>query len=515
MSAPSTNDNWTGGNAEWSTNGDWSAGTPNGADYAATLSNGATITVGSGDFTASAGTLSITSGSLAIQGALNLGGLSVTSGSVTVNAGSLSTGTETLAFTYNQTGNILVENFGGLTVENGVNGTVSGTVTLASGGQYIWEDALVSSSSGNIVDFADGSGSNFNVQAAFGGSVEGFQAGDSITDNVGTGNATSSFGSNSVTVTRGGQSITINFTGGTYNSSNVSVDSSGNITFAPPVVAAATITSESDSSPSGADIDANKTVTFTVNFSAAVTATGSPELTLTGGRTASLTSGSGTSALVFSYTVQPGDNVADLEATAFNLNNGTIQNGGVNADLCGFTTINTGVQLDTTPPSARSIARASSSLNNASRESYTVTFSESVTGVDASDFTAATTGTIADSGITVTPISGRDYRVTVNGVTRDGTLGLNLNSSGTGITDAAGNAISGGFTGQTYTVDHTAPSISSVSVPANATYVAGQHLDFIANFNEAVTVTGTPEIALTLGTGVVDAQYISGSGTSS
>jgi len=35
----------------------------------------------------------------------------------------------------------------------------------------------------------------------------------------------------------------------------------------------------------------------------------------------------------------------------------------------------------------------------------------------------------------------------VLGVTGDGTLRLDLNSSGTGITDAAGNGISGGYTG--------------------------------------------------------------------
>ena len=89
MSGPSTNDNWIGGNAEWSTNDDLSAARPTeGRDYAATLSNGATITVGSADFTAYAGTLSISSGSLVIQGGLNLGSLSLTTGSIRVTVAS-------------------------------------------------------------------------------------------------------------------------------------------------------------------------------------------------------------------------------------------------------------------------------------------------------------------------------------------------------------------------------------------------------------------------------------------
>jgi len=63
--------------------------------------------------------------------------------------------------------------------------------------------------------------------------------------------------------------------------------------------------------------------------------------------------------------------------------------------------------------------------------------------------------------------------------------------------------------------DTTPPTVSSVSVPANATYTAGQNLDFTVNFSENVTVTGTPRIALTLDTGgTVYANYLSGTGTS-
>ena len=63
-----------------------------------------------------------------------------------------------------------------------------------------------------------------------------------------------------------------------------------------------------------------------------------------------------------------------------------------------------------------------------------------------------------------------------------------------------------------------APTVSSVSVPANATYVTGQNLDFTVNFNENVTVNttgGIPQIAITIGATTRQATYISGSGTSS
>lgn len=65
-------------------------------------------------------------------------------------------------------------------------------------------------------------------------------------------------------------------------------------------------------------------------------------------------------------------------------------------------------------------------------------------------------------------------------------------------------------------IDTTAPTISSVSVPSNATYILGQNLDFTANFNEDVTVVttgGTPQIALTIGSSTRQAAYVSGSGT--
>ena len=64
-------------------------------------------------------------------------------------------------------------------------------------------------------------------------------------------------------------------------------------------------------SPSSGDLDAGKTVTLTLNLSEAVTvAGGTPTLTLNDGGTATYTSGSGSNALTFSYTVGAGQNTA-------------------------------------------------------------------------------------------------------------------------------------------------------------------------------------------------------------
>jgi Ca2+-binding RTX toxin-like protein len=66
-------------------------------------------------------------------------------------------------------------------------------------------------------------------------------------------------------------------------------------------------------------------------------------------------------------------------------------------------------------------------------------------------------------------------------------------------------------------VDGVAPTVGSVSVPANGIYTAGQNLDFTVNFLESVivnTASGAPRITVTLDTGgTAYANYISGSGT--
>ena len=72
------------------------------------------------------------------------------------------------------------------------------------------------------------------------------------------------------------------------------------------------------------------------------------------------------------------------------------------------------------------------------------------------------------------------------------------------------------FVDATATADTTAPTILSVSVPADATYKLGDTLTFTLNTDENVTVDttgGTPQLALTIGSTTVQANYASGSGS--
>src|SRR6266487_6098548 len=99
---------------------------------------------------------------------------------------------------------------------------------------------------------------------------------------------------------------------------------------------------------------------------------------------------------------------------------------------------------------------------NATSVTFRATFSESVTGVDATDFSATVvSGSLNSSIAGVTVVNSSTYDITIS-ITGSGTLRLDLKASNTGITDIAGNSIAGGYTpGETYIINQTAPTVVS------------------------------------------------------
>ncbi len=135
----------------------------------------------------------------------------------------------------------------------------------------------------------------------------------------------------------------------------------------------------------------------------------------------------------------------------------------------GVNDINVGPAIiDVTPPTVTSLTRENVSPNNLTSVTFSVFFSEAVTGVDLNDF--ATVGLPATVQ-SVAGLPGNRYNITVNNISGSGNLGLNLKASGTGITDLAGNSISGGYTGPVYVIDQTAPAAPVVIMPANGSSV--------------------------------------------
>lgn len=169
--------------------------------------------------------------------------------------------------------------------------------------------------------------------------------------------------------------------------------------------------------------------------------------------------------------------------------------------------------IDETPPTVISVNRQNPTTESTSASSLTfrVTFSEKVTGVDAADFTTTTSGTASGSVTSVVAVgtTGSTYDLAVGSVSGEGTIRLDLKASDTGITDVAGNAISGGYTsGQSYTIlppDQTPPEVVSIdrhnptTETTNATSVT-----FRAAFSEAVTGVDVTDFVIIAASGAVN-----------
>ncbi len=88
---------------------------------------------------------------------------------------------------------------------------------------------------------------------------------------------------------------------------------------------------------------------------------------------------------------------------------------------------------------------------------FRVTFTESVTGVDVTDFTLLKVGTVNGTIASISG-SGATYDITVNGISGFGTLRLDLKHTGTGIIGSGSVAIADGFdNGQSIRVGTTVP----------------------------------------------------------
>lgn len=290
--------------------------------------------------------------------------------------------------------------------------------------------------------------------------------------------------------------------------------------------------------PANGTYVAGQNLDFTVNLSENVTVNsggGTPLLSLTVGSTtrqAAYLSGSGTSALLFRYTVQAGDADSNGIAVA-----GTLSaNGGTVRDNVGIdmnTTLNSvgslaSVLVDAVAPTVSSVSvPANGSYKAGDNLDVTVNTSENVT-VNTTGGTPQLSLTIGATTRQAVYVSGSGtsallfrYTVQTGELDSDGIAIGTLSTNGGTLRDAANNDLnttlnSVGLTNAVL-VDAVVPTISSVNVPATGTYVAGQSLLFAINITENVTVNttgGTPQLGLTIGATSRQAVYYSGSGSS-
>ena len=276
---------------------------------------------------------------------------------------------------------------------------------------------------------------------------------------------------------------------------------------------APTVVSSTRQSPTAATTNASS-LTFRVTFSESVTGVNATDFTLTttagtvssSGRTVAAVSGS-----VYDVTVSgvSGSGTVRLD---LNASNTSIVDAVGNAISGGYTSGLTYTLDQTAPVAGISRQNPTATVTNATVVTFRVTFSESVTGVSIGSFTLNTTGTAAGTLASVAAVSSSSYDVVASGVSGNGTLGLTLKSTGSGVTDGAGNAPSG-VTGPTYTLDQTAPTVTlSSTAGTSGSPTSTTPFSFTATFSEPVTGFAAGDILVSNGT--VTSGPTAGSGNS-
>ncbi|KAF3978747.1 MAG: BspA family leucine-rich repeat surface protein, partial [Methylococcales symbiont of Iophon sp. n. MRB-2018] len=243
------------------------------------------------------------------------------------------------------------------------------------------------------------------------------------------------------------------------------------------------------------------TLIWTVTFSENVQNVDASDFTLSG-TTATLTVDGTDSDAVYQLTVTGGD-LAELNDTVTL----AFADGQNIEDLAGNALTDTtptgdnqpSYTLDNTAPTIESIVRTTpaAELTNADTLTWTVTFSDTVTGVDAADF-------MIDGATVTSTVSGSDavYLVTVTGgdlAALNGTVTLAFAST-QNIADTAGNTLT--TTAPTtneisYTLDTTAPTITSIArtTPTDATTNADS-LTWTVIFSDTVTAVDATDFMI-------------------
>ncbi len=289
-------------------------------------------------------------------------------------------------------------------------------------------------------------------------------------------------------------------------------------TTAPTVLSVSTTTADGTYRVGSPDIP------ITVTFSEAVTVTGSPRLQLAVGGTiyATYSSGSGTSALVFTYTIAAGNNTNDLDyssISALQLNSGTIRDAALNdatltlitPGAAGSISNASNIAIDTTSATVTSIT------TTAADGYYTVgavidlevNFSEPVvvTGTPQLNLETGATDAIASytGGSGTTALT---FRYTVAAGESSGDLEVVSSSAlalnGGTIRDAVGNDATLTLTLPTLSatkeiaIDTTAPTVSITTLAPAITNLSP--ITYTVIFSEDVTEFSSQDITVTNGT---------------
>jgi hypothetical protein len=268
-------------------------------------------------------------------------------------------------------------------------------------------------------------------------------------------------------------------------------------------------------------------IVFTLTFSEQISILGSPELLLDVGgvsKVASLVSSSSTQA-VFSYIVGSTDNDAD-GISIISLDNGVIQDAALNLLDRTLPTVDTSNVLvfnNVIAPTIVSITVNPGTYILGDTLSFVVKFSENVIISNGDELEVSIGGVTVRatlvSYIFAISTASYSYNLPPGLLDTDGIEVLSFTyPPGTVYGWYSGTPLDSTLpvidTSNVF-VDTVAPTITSVTPPVDGTYSEGQQLNFTVNFDDTVLVTGAPFLELTIGSTVKQAEYVSGTGSSS
>ncbi|HEU4331334.1 MAG TPA: PQQ-dependent sugar dehydrogenase [Lapillicoccus sp.] len=176
---------------------------------------------------------------------------------------------------------------------------------------------------------------------------------------------------------------------------------------------------------------------------------------------------------------------------------------------------------DVVPPTVQSINRVGASPTNAASVSWTVTFSEPVTGVDSTDVALTTAGSVSGAAVSTVTGSGSQYTVTASTGSGSGTLGLNLLDNDS-IVDGAANPLGGAgagngsfTTGQSFSIDKAAPTATINQAAGQPDPTSASPITFTVVFSEPVTGFAATDVGFAASTvGGTLVASVSGTGPS-
>ena len=254
-----------------------------------------------------------------------------------------------------------------------------------------------------------------------------------------------------------------------------------------PTVSSVAITSATGIQNS--TLNVGDVVSVTVTMSEATTVTGTPQLALNIGSTtvqANYTSGSGSTTLVFSYTILAGQtdiNGISVAANSLALNGGSLKDAaGNNATLThALVTDNAGYLVDTTAPSiAIAATLAGDNIVNAA-EDNTVTVTGTTTSVENGRTVSVTLSDGTTTVNTTATVTGNAWTATAADISAlsNGPITVHAN-----VSDVAGNPAT--QASQNLTLDNVAPTVTISDDEAGTANIAGGSLTYTFTFGSAV-----------------------------